>query len=671
MRRDLPRLANFSRRPQTGPCGACQRNRQPMTTPDDLNNPSDDAKKLDDAVTEDLTPEGDGEEDFEALLDQYMGEDQQVGQLIQATVVAILDDGNVLLDVGDKAEGIAPVKEFQNFRGELEVAVGDVVEVVTERRDEEQRLRVSRRKARLQQDLKLLQAAMESGATVPCLVEKVVNKGLLVLAGGGVQCFLPASQVSLAKNEELQKFVGQELEVHVLEVDQKRRRGVVSRRKVLQEQQATERAEFLSTLMEGEFREGRVKNVAAFGVFVDLGPMDGLVPRAEVAWDRQAKVEDVLKPGIRYKFKVLSVDRENGRITLSRRQTKPDPWENIESEFPIDSTVSGKVTSMNPKMAFVELAEGIEGKILADNLSWLPTVRRPSDVLNAGDEIQAVVLGYDRDRRNISLGLKQIETDPWSTVSERYPKGSRQTGTVTDFVDFGMFVSLEPAIKGLVHISDLSHDPSVRDPKKLYKKGDQIEVVVLKIEKDARKIALGLKQLEEDPYELYISNNPQGSSVTGIVKEVKDIILIVELAKLVEGRLHISEWDRDRVEKLTLVAKPGDEITAKILKVERKERRIALSRRKMLVDEERKAIDQYKKAGPVKASTSLGDLMRGLNLGGNAKASQPAPQTQPAPPVPVPEVLLQDPIALAYAEEPSTHEASSSASGSDLPNSDQ
>jgi small subunit ribosomal protein S1 len=265
-----------------------------------------------------------------------------------------------------------------------------------------------------------------------------------------------------------------------------------------------------------------------------------------------------------------------------------------------------------------------------------------------GDEIQAVVLGHNRERRTIDLGLKQIETDPWSTVEERYPKGSRQAGTVTDFTDFGMFVSLEPAIKGLVHVSDLSYDPSVRDPKKLYKKGDQIEVVVLKIDKDARKIALGVKQLEDDPFELYVSNHPQGSTVTGTVKEVRDIILIVELAKLVEGRLHISEWDRERVEKLTLVAKPGDEITAKILKVERKDRRIALSRKKQLIEEERKAIAQYKKAGPVKATTSLGDLMRGLNLGGATPAPvEPEPSPQPEPAAP-----QEDPIALAYADEP-------------------
>jgi small subunit ribosomal protein S1 len=637
-----------------GPADHANEIDHPMTNPDDLN-PNASGEANPDDTTAELTNDAvdDGEEDFAALLDKYMGEDQQVGQLVQATVVAIIDDGTVLLDIGDKAEGVAPIKEFQNFKGELEIQVGDLVEVVIERRNDQEQIPVSRRKARLAQDLNVLQAAMDNGITVPCMVEKVVNKGLQVSVGGGVQCFLPASQVSLTRNEDLQKYVGQELEVHVTEVDHKRRRGVVSRRKVLQEQQDAARKEFLEALQEGEFREGRVKNVAAFGVFVDLGPIDGLVPREEVAWERNVKMDEVLKPGTRYKFKVLQVDRERGRITLSRRQTKADPWDTIETEYPVGSTVTGKITNLNPKMAFVALGDGTDGKILTENLSWLPTVRRPSDVVQVGDEIQAVVLDHDRDRRTINLGLKQIETDPWSTVAERYPKGSRQTGTVTDFVDFGMFVTLDPAVKGLVHVSDLSHDNSIRDPKKAYTKGQEVEVVVLKIDRENRKIALGIKQLEDDPFELYINNNPQNSVVTGVVKEVRDVLVIVELARLVEGRLHVSEWDRERHDKLTGLVKVGDELTAKILKVEKKERRIALSRKKMLLEEERKAIDQYKKAGPVKATTSLGALMRGLTIGGVTIPAAPEPEPVVEAPAASAEVAAtEDPIALAYQDSP-------------------
>jgi len=369
------------------------------------------------------------------------------------------------------------------------------------------------------------------------------------------------------------------------------------------------RAELLASLEEGATVTGKVKNITEHGVFVDLGGVDALVPREEVAWEKRVDPAEVLKVGYNYKFKVIGVNRERERVTLSRRQLKPDPWEKIEQNYPLELVVTGTVINLTPTAAYVVLEDGLEGRIHRDHLSWALTVRKPSDILKEGDTVKAMVIGYDHNKRLIELSLKQITMDPWLEVESKYPVGSRVKVKVMDVVDYGAFVQLDETTKGLIHVSDMSYDRNFKNPKKLVSPGDEIEAVVLKIDKEARRINLGIKQLEDDPFETFLAQHPENSVVTGTVKNVTDFGVFVELAPRVEGLLHKSQWDRHRVEKLEDVVKPGDTVTAKIIKVDHEDRKISLSRRQYLLDEERRQVEKYTKQEPVDAKINLGELL--------------------------------------------------------------
>lgn len=555
-----------------------------------------------------------GEEEgaFEELLESYLAEAPQleVGKLTQARVVSINKD-YVMLDVGDKAEGIVSIAEFTDFRGNVSVQVGDVVEVVIKGRDSETgHVLVSREQAKRRENWQRLAEAAEKHYPVHGFVTKVIpKKGLLVDVG--VQAFMPASQVDLRPVEDLKEFLGQEVDAYVLDLDQGRGRVVLSRRKLLEEEAAKKRDAILASLEEGATITGKVKSHTEFGVFVDLGGVDALVPREELAWERRVDPTETLRLGYNYKFKVLKVDRDRHRVTLSRRQLKPDPWSRIEEDYPLDLVVKAKVTDLTAFTAYVTLESGIEGRIRRDQLSWALTVRRPSDILQVGDEVKAVVIGYDKDKRQLDLSLKQVTADPWSEIDQKYPVGTRLKVKVLDVVPYGAFVQLDEATKGLIHVSDMSYEKNFRDPKKLVKPGDEIEAVVVKIDPAKRQINLGLKQLEDDPFEVFVAQHPVGSVVTGKVKSVTSFGAFLELAPRVEGLLHVSQWGPERLEKLEDVVKPGEEVTAKIVKVDHDQRKISLSRRQYLQDQERKAVEQYNE-GPVDATIRLGDLLKNL-----------------------------------------------------------
>jgi len=573
-------------------------------------NPHD--EELESAFDQALT--GTDADQFDDLMADYLDSmsELEVGQLATATIVEIKKD-SVLLDVGDKAEGVAPLKEFQNYKGELSVQPGDQVEVVIESRDSDTGLlNVSYRKARQRVEWNRIVEAFEKGQTVHGHVTRALKNGVLVDAG--VPCFLPASQVDLQRVENLETLVGQEVECYVIDVDRQRRRGVLSRRRLLQEDQKRKRTEILDQLQEGATVEGKVKSVLEFGVFVDLGGVDGLVPREEVAWEKRVNLAETLKQGTRYKFKVVSIDRERERVTLSRKQLKADPWAKIADDYPVELTVRGNVINLTNNCAYVQLADGIEGRIHRDNLSWNPNVKKPSDVLKKGDEVQVSVLGYDLEKRLLDLGLKQMGQDPWDNIEERFPLKSKHTVKISDLVSFGAFVQLDENTKGLIHVSDMSYDRNFRDPKQLVKVGDEVEAIVLKIDKDARRINFGMKQMEQDPFDSFIRKHPSGTVVAGKVKNVTSFGAFVELAPLVEGLLHVSQWGREKVENLESVVKPGDEVTAKIIKVEKGIKKISLSRRAHVQDEERREVEQYKQSGPVKATTSLGSLLKDLKI---------------------------------------------------------
>ncbi|GIX43892.1 MAG: 30S ribosomal protein S1 [Candidatus Sumerlaea sp.] len=558
---------------------------------------------------EGVSDSGEDDGSFEELLEQYVEPvaEREIGELIRARVVDVKKE-YVLLDVGDKAEGIVDIREFVDFRGNVTVAPGDEVEVVILGRDSETgQVRLSHRKAKQRSTWARIVEAHEKNYTVLGVVKKVTPKGLLVDVG--IPAFMPASQVDIHRVENLASFVGQEVEAYVIDVDNQRQRAVLSRRKKQEEDLKRKRAELLASLEEGATVTGKVKNITEHGVFVDLGGVDALVPREEVAWEKRVDPAEVLKVGYNYKFKVIGVNRERERVTLSRRQLKPDPWEKIEQNYPLELVVTGTVINLTPTAAYVVLEDGLEGRIHRDHLSWALTVRKPSDILKEGDTVKAMVIGYDHNKRLIELSLKQITMDPWLEVESKYPVGSRVKVKVMDVVDYGAFVQLDETTKGLIHVSDMSYDRNFKNPKKLVSPGDEIEAVVLKIDKEARRINLGIKQLEDDPFETFLAQHPENSVVTGTVKNVTDFGVFVELAPRVEGLLHKSQWDRHRVEKLEDVVKPGDTVTAKIIKVDHEDRKISLSRRQYLLDEERRQVEKYTKQEPVDAKINLGELL--------------------------------------------------------------
>ncbi|AXA37223.1 MAG: S1 RNA-binding domain-containing protein [Candidatus Sumerlaea chitinivorans] len=558
---------------------------------------------------EGVSDSGEDDGSFEELLEQYVEPvaEREIGELIRARVVDVKKE-YVLLDVGDKAEGIVDIREFVDFRGNVTVAPGDEVEVVILGRDSETgQVRLSHRKAKQRSTWARIVEAHEKNYTVLGVVKKVTPKGLLVDVG--IPAFMPASQVDIHRVENLASFVGQEVEAYVIDVDNQRQRAVLSRRKKQEEDLKRKRAELLASLEEGATVTGKVKNITEHGVFVDLGGVDALVPREEVAWEKRVDPAEVLKVGYNYKFKVIGVNRERERVTLSRRQLKPDPWEKIEQNYPLELVVTGTVINLTPTAAYVVLEDGLEGRIHRDHLSWALTVRKPSDILKEGDTVKAMVIGYDHNKRLIELSLKQITMDPWLEVESKYPVGSRVKVKVMDVVDYGAFVQLDETTKGLIHVTDMSYDRNFKNPKKLVSPGDEIEAVVLKIDKEARRINLGIKQLEDDPFETFLAQHPENSVVTGTVKNVTDFGVFVELAPRVEGLLHKSQWDRHRVEKLEDVVKPGDTVTAKIIKVDHEDRKISLSRRQYLLDEERRQVEKYTKQEPVDAKINLGELL--------------------------------------------------------------
>lgn len=571
----------------------------------------DENKIYDDPTEKGSTPE-EGQ-DFDDLLSNYLDSlsELEIGQLTNARVVEVKKD-YVVVDVGDKAEGIVDKKEFADYRGNVTIGVGDTVEVVVKGRDSDSgHVIVSHRQAKQRQEWNRLVEAYEKGYPVHGYVVRALKNGVLVDAG--VPCFLPASQLDVSRVEDLNQFVNQDIEAYVIDIDKGRRRGILSRRKLMEEQRKQKRQEVLGTLVEGETVSGKVKAVVDFGVFVELGGIDGLVPREEISWEKRVDMNEALKVGTTYKFKVIAIDRERERVTLSRKQLKPDPWLKIETDYPRELQIQATVTNLTNNCAYVLLEDGVEGRIHRDNLSWATSVRKPSDVLKKGDKVTAMVLDYDMDKRLLELGLKQLSADPWLEIEQKYPVGSRQKVKVVEVVPFGAFAQLDEVTKGLIHVSDMSYDRNFKDPKKLVKVGDEIEAVVLKIDLENRRINLGIKQLEEDPFEAFRREHPEGSAITGKIKSVTDFGAFVELAPRIEGLLHKSQWARERVDTLEGLAKPGEEVTVKILKIERDNQKISLSRRAFLAEEERREVDQYRQS-PTDATTRLGSLLKNIKI---------------------------------------------------------
>ncbi|OPZ08294.1 MAG: 30S ribosomal protein S1 [candidate division BRC1 bacterium ADurb.BinA292] len=595
------------------------------------------AEEEDDYLDPDEVPAAASEE-MDAMIDQYL--DQMTGalsqgQLLTVPVVAIKSD-HVLVDIGEKSEGIIHIREFP-LRGNVpDVQLGQEIEVVVKGYDAESGLvNLSYQEARRRKALEEVNAALEQGRPIKGTVTRTVKGGLILDIG--TTAFLPASQIDLRRVENFEEWIGRELEALVIEHVPEKRRIIVSRRRLLEREREQMRQQAMSRLEVGSEVDVVVKRIVDFGVFVDLGGVDGLIPRSEVSWQRNARPEDYFNVGDTIRVKVIEIDQETGKITLSRRLAMADPWETAVAKYPAGSEIRGTVVSLTNYGAFVRLEEGLDGMIHISDMAWDAAGHKPGDYVQAGQEVSAQVLNVDREGRRISLGLKQMTRDPWEDVVERFPRGTHIKGPVTGLTKYGAFVELEPGIEGMIHVSDFSWDKRVSQPKDVVHRGEEIEAVVLDIDRERRRISLGVKQLSESPLALFKARHKVGDIVEGEVTGITEFGAFVRLADGVDGFLHVSQIDRDRVEKVADHIKVGDTIRTKIVKIDSGTGKISLSRRQMMKEQEKKVIQSYlKRSGREESINPMGELLEDINLLDDLPSEPESPQPrEEAPEVPI------------------------------------
>ncbi|MHB8121863.1 MAG: 30S ribosomal protein S1 [Desulfuromonadaceae bacterium] len=570
-----------------------------------------DFKRLD-AAGED-NEELDGEQqssEFAALFTESLKDRPERDKIIEGTVVRV-DQDTVLVDIGLKSEGHVPTAEFRDADGEVSVQVGDKIRVLMTRQDGKKGYVLSKKKADYLSAWDKIGDACQEGGIIDGTITGKVNGGFTVDIG--VQAFLPSSQVDIRPSSDSDSYIGVKGRFKVIKINQRRDNIVLSRRAVLEEERASIRDVTLEKLEEGQIVEGTIKNVTDYGAFVDLGGVDGLLHVSDLSWGRVGKPTDVLKPGQQITAKVLKFDRTKGKISLGIKQTLADPWLDVPAKFPIGGRVSGRVVSLMEYGAFVELEPGIEGLIHVSEMSWTKRVRRAADVLNIGDEVETVILGIDMGNRKISLGLKQVSENPWNTIAEKYPAGTRIEGQIKNMTDFGMFIGIEDGIDGLVHVSDMSWTKRIKHPGDVYEKGSLVQAVVLKVDVENERLSLGIKQLEPDPWSLAPGKYRAGALVTGKVTSLTDFGIFVELEEGIEGLIHVSELSREKVASAKEFAAIGDNLEAVVLSCDPKERRISLSIKSVHVAAEKADFEQYMGSQGESTST-FGDLLKkGLN----------------------------------------------------------
>jgi small subunit ribosomal protein S1 len=550
-------------------------------------------------------------ESFAQLFEQSQsGKQMHPGAIVKGTVIEIRPDA-VVVNAGLKSEGIIPIEQFYNEQGVPEVSVGDTVEVALDAvEDGFGETRLSREKARRTKQWDYLEQAMEKGEKVVGRISGKVKGGFTVDIGE-IRAFLPGSLVDIRPVRDLSHLEGKDLEFKVVKTDRKRNNVVVSRRAVVESEGSAERDALLAHLEEGQVVKGVVKNLTDYGAFIDLGGIDGLLHITDMAWKRVKQPSDIVHIGDEIEVKVLKFDRERNRVSLGLKQLGEDPWENITRRYPVGSRVFGKVTNIADYGCFVEIEEGVEGLVHVSEMDWTNKNIHPSKVVHLGDEVEVVVLDVDVERRRISLGIKQTKPNPWEDFAVHHNKGDRIKGVIKSITDFGIFVGLEGGIDGLLHLSDLSWNQPGEEAVRHYKKGDEIEAVILAIDPERERISLGVKQLERDPFEIYVAEHPKGSIVTGKVTAVDAKGAMVALDEGVEGYIRAADLARERVEDAQSVVKVGDEIEAKFIGVNRKNHTIMLSVKAKDEHEEAEAIKEYSKSSAEYGSpTTLGDLIK-------------------------------------------------------------
>lgn len=547
--------------------------------------------------------EMDMEQSFESMFEDSMQE-LNVGDVVLGTVVQVTDD-HVVVDVGYKSEGVIPLAEFKDEEGKIDVKVGDEVDVLFERRENDSgQIGLSKEKA----DRQKIWGSLEEGAVVEGRIVGRIKGGLTVDIG--INAFLPGSQVDLRPVRNLEKLLGATFDFKIIKLNKRRGNIVLSRRVLLEEQRENMRSDTLETLTEGQVIEGIVKNLTDYGSFIDLGGIDGLLHITDMSWGRVNHPSDVLSVGEKINVKILKYDRERERVSLGLKQITPDPWLEVESTYPVGAKVKGKVVSLTDYGAFIELEDGVEGLIHVSEMSWTKRIKHPNKLLTVGDEVETLVLALDIPNRRISLGLKQIEPNPWEVIGEKFPIGTIIEGQVKNITDFGVFVGVDEGIDGLVHISDLSWTKRVKHPSELFKKGDTVKAVVLNIDRENERFSLGLKQLTPDPWEAIPVKYAPGTIVRGKATSVTDFGVFLEIEEGIEGLIHVSELSQEKVESPKDFANVGDEFEAVVLNVDTSDRKIALSVKQLTHHKEKAEVQEF--LGAQKQATSnLGTLLQG------------------------------------------------------------
>jgi small subunit ribosomal protein S1 len=509
---------------------------------------------------------------MEEALKQSGTQPFAAGNIVKGRIIEVRPK-EALVDIGYKSEGVVPGNEFEDIKA---VKIGDEVDVLIEKlEDKEGMVVLSKEKAEFKKNWERILSICNEGGTITGKVKAIVKGGLLVNIG--VEAFLPASQIDVATPKNLQQYVGNSYDFKVVKINQERQNIVLSRRELIEQERTERRQKLLNEMTPGDIRKGTVKNITDFGAFIDLNGIDGLLHITDMSWGRIGHPSEILKVGQDIDVVVLDINREKERVSLGLKQKLANPWDNIEQKYPVGAKVKGKVVNLVPYGAFVELEPGVEGLVHVTELSWTKRIAKPSDVLKQDQEIEAVVLGINREEQKISLGLRQLEANPWDRAQEKYPPGTRVKGKIRNLTSYGAFIELEEGLDGMIHVSDISWTRKINHPSEVLKKGDEVEAIVLEVDKSNQRIAVGIKQLGEDPWSNIDKLYKIGDLVTGQVTKLASFGAFIGLQHEIDGLVHISQISEERVDKIKNVLKVGQEVTARVIKIDKGDRRIGLS----------------------------------------------------------------------------------------------
>ena len=576
------------------------------------------------------------------------------GQIVKGTIIEIRSK-EVMVDIGYKSEGSVPASEFEDLDEELKV--GDEVDVlILQLEDRDGMVVLSHEQAVFKQNWDNIKAICEEGGRIKGRIKAAVKGGLIVNIG--VEAFLPSSQIDVNTPTDLDAYVGQAHEFKVVKLNLERQNIVLSRRELIEEERSAQRAKLLDEMVPGDIRKGTVKNLTDFGAFIDLNGLDGLLHVTDMSWGRITHPSQLLVVGQELEVVVLDINKDSERVSLGLKQKQENPWENIDEKFPIGEKVSGKVVNLMPYGAFVELEPGVEGLVHVTELSWTKRINKPSEVLKADQEIEAVVLGINRDEQKISLGVRQLDTNPWDLAEEKYPVGSKVTGKIRNLTSYGAFMGLEEGLDAMIHVSDISWTRKINHPSEVLKKGMEVEAQVLEVDRENQRISAGIKQLAEDPWETIDNYYKVGDLVTGKVSKLASFGAFVGLEHDIDGLVHISQVSEDRIDKIKNALKVGEEVSARVIKIDRADRRIGLSIKaanysQEQLKEEEAVLDSLKPGEDLVALQHAFDTLGDEDAEGDAAAEVPAKEA--AAESPVEEASAE--VAQAEEEAPAAEEA--------------